>query len=266
MLARSPTRRSRAGLKCESTTASVLKSPAPSMRLTTEKEAAEAITRKAIVIAKGGDTVAMRLCLERIAPAGKDRTMSTPMQVRESAWVTDCLIYLPQDTSKSINIARRAGGFFSATAMAEVAVAFSFRRAASSTVHPAYAIAVHSWRPTRQPRSLRFGSAPGSGIASVHGVVAHFVFLSPPGPTRSGSLASLSIGICVSGLTAGRAGDAPFEAAPPPVVRLSAMIAWSAVTLFVVTCLTVICCWPRPRWWSSLSVNIMTVRAALSAS
>jgi hypothetical protein len=29
--------------------------------------------------------------------------------------------------------------------------------------------------------------------------------------------------------------------------------------------LTVICCCPRPRWWSSRSVNILTVRAALSA-
>ena len=34
---------------------------------------AEAITRKAIDLAKEGDTVALRLCLERIAPARKDR-------------------------------------------------------------------------------------------------------------------------------------------------------------------------------------------------
>lgn len=34
---------------------------------------AEAITRKAVEMALGGDTVAMRLCMERIAPARKDR-------------------------------------------------------------------------------------------------------------------------------------------------------------------------------------------------
>jgi hypothetical protein len=39
-----------------------------------------------------------------------------------------------------------------------------------------------------------------------------------------------------------------------------------AVTLFVVTYFTVICCWPRPRWWSNRSVTISTVRVALSAS
>ncbi|MGU3541026.1 DUF5681 domain-containing protein [Methylobacterium sp. A54F] len=34
---------------------------------------AKAITRKAIEMAKAGDTVAMRLCLERLIPARKDR-------------------------------------------------------------------------------------------------------------------------------------------------------------------------------------------------
>lgn len=34
---------------------------------------ADAITRKAIEMAKGGDTVALRLCLDRIAPVRKDR-------------------------------------------------------------------------------------------------------------------------------------------------------------------------------------------------
>lgn len=33
----------------------------------------EAITRKAMEMAKGGDTVALRLCLERILPVRKDR-------------------------------------------------------------------------------------------------------------------------------------------------------------------------------------------------
>ncbi len=34
------------------------------------------------------------------------------------------------------------------------------------------------------------------------------------------------------------------------MVIVSATIAWSALT---VTRFTTICCWPRPRWWSSLS-------------
>ena len=37
---------------------------------------AEALTRKAIEQAKAGDTTALRLCLERIAPAPRDRPVS----------------------------------------------------------------------------------------------------------------------------------------------------------------------------------------------
>ena len=37
---------------------------------------AEALTRKAIEMAKAGDMTALRLCLERIAPARKDRTIA----------------------------------------------------------------------------------------------------------------------------------------------------------------------------------------------
>lgn len=39
-----------------------------------EKDA-RAITRKAVELAKAGDTVALRLCLERIAPVRRGRTM-----------------------------------------------------------------------------------------------------------------------------------------------------------------------------------------------
>jgi hypothetical protein len=37
---------------------------------------AEALTRKAVEMAKAGDMTALRLCLERIAPARKDRTIA----------------------------------------------------------------------------------------------------------------------------------------------------------------------------------------------
>ena len=56
----------------------------------------------------------------------------------------------------------------------------------------------------------------------MHGVVAHCVFQTPPGPTRSGSLVSLRIGIGISELAARSAGDATLR--PAPVVTLSAMI------------------------------------------
>jgi hypothetical protein len=37
---------------------------------------AETITRKAIELAKGGDTVALRLCMDRLAPVRKDRPVA----------------------------------------------------------------------------------------------------------------------------------------------------------------------------------------------
>lgn len=39
---------------------------------------ASALTRKAIALAKKGDTTALRLCLERIAPVRRGRTMDIP--------------------------------------------------------------------------------------------------------------------------------------------------------------------------------------------
>jgi hypothetical protein len=40
---------------------------------------ADALTRKAIEMAKGGDTTALRLCIERILPTRKDRPVSFDM-------------------------------------------------------------------------------------------------------------------------------------------------------------------------------------------
>ncbi len=45
---------------------------------------ADALTRKAIDLAKQGDTTALRLCLERILPARKDRPVSFDMPRIES--------------------------------------------------------------------------------------------------------------------------------------------------------------------------------------
>ncbi|SRR6266404_5929355 len=46
---------------------------------------AEALTRKAIDLALKGDTVAMRLCLERIMPARKSRNVAFALPAVESA-------------------------------------------------------------------------------------------------------------------------------------------------------------------------------------
>ena len=46
---------------------------------------AEALTRKAIDLALAGDTVALKLCLERIYPARKDRAVSFPLPPITSA-------------------------------------------------------------------------------------------------------------------------------------------------------------------------------------
>ena len=46
---------------------------------------AEALTRKAIEKAKQGDSVALRLCLERIVPARKDRAISLSLPKIETA-------------------------------------------------------------------------------------------------------------------------------------------------------------------------------------
>jgi hypothetical protein len=42
-------------------------------------EEADTLTRKAIDLAKGGDTTALRLCIERILPARKDRPVPFDM-------------------------------------------------------------------------------------------------------------------------------------------------------------------------------------------
>lgn len=46
---------------------------------------AEALSRKAIEMALAGDTVALRLCLERVAPARKDAPVQFPLPRMTSA-------------------------------------------------------------------------------------------------------------------------------------------------------------------------------------
>jgi len=60
---------------------------------------AEALTRKAIELALDGDMVALRLCLDRIAPARKDRTVSFDLPTILA--ISD----LPQATASLLNAA-----------------------------------------------------------------------------------------------------------------------------------------------------------------
>ena len=46
---------------------------------------AEALTRKAIELAKAGDTTALRLCLDRIVPLRKDRPVAFDLPILEHA-------------------------------------------------------------------------------------------------------------------------------------------------------------------------------------
>jgi hypothetical protein len=67
---------------------------------------------------------------------------------------------------------------------------------------------------------FRSGVTPRCVMGALHGVDGHFALVPPP---VSVGFASLSIGSCVSELTARRAGDEALR--PAPVVTLSAMIA-----------------------------------------
>ena len=46
---------------------------------------AEALTRKAVELAKAGDTTALRLCLDRIVPVRKDRPVAFDLPILEHA-------------------------------------------------------------------------------------------------------------------------------------------------------------------------------------
>lgn len=49
----------------------------------------EALTRKAVELALGGDTTALKLCLERIAPATKPSAQCVTIELPEKANLTD---------------------------------------------------------------------------------------------------------------------------------------------------------------------------------
>ena len=116
-------------------------------------------------------------------------------------------------------------GLFRSSAVLEIAVTLPLRRAASGSMNAADAIAAYRRRATPLSCSFRFGIAARGVVGTLHGVVAHFFFSTPPIPTRSGSI---STGIGVSELAARREGDATLRGAPTPVASASLRNMWSA--------------------------------------
>jgi hypothetical protein len=129
------------------------------------------------------------------------------------------LLGFPRQTRQHVDVPHRLDRLHCATAVPIIPVLLTFRRAASSSMHPTDAIAAYCRRTTTLPGSFRFGIAPRRFVSPLHGVVAHIFFSTPPTPTRSGCLASLRIGIGALELAVRRAGA--ILRAPPPVVTLS---------------------------------------------
>ena len=66
---------------------------------------AEALTRKCIELARAGDTTALRLYIDRLAPAMKSRAGQLPMQAVETA---DDVLKAQAATASSMPSARRS--------------------------------------------------------------------------------------------------------------------------------------------------------------
>jgi hypothetical protein len=87
---------------------------------------ADVLTRKCIELAKAGDTTALRLCMERIAPAVKSRSVSLPMPLVETA--VDVL------TAQAATIRAMAAGEITPDEAATIAGVLDAKRKAIETV------------------------------------------------------------------------------------------------------------------------------------
>src|SRR5467141_2920200 len=111
-----------------------------------------------------------------------------------------------------------------------VFVTLAGRCATSSSMHSTDAASAYGRRSTGLTCSFRFGFAARRVVGALHGVDGHFDLVPPP--VTGSRPVSIRVGTGISELAARSAGDATLR--PVPVVTLSAMIACSAVTLFVV--------------------------------
>ena len=87
----------------------------------------EALTRKCIELALGGDTTALRLCMERLAPAVKSRAVNLTLPTVET----------PADILKAqtATIAAMARGEITPDEAATIAGVLEAKRKALETVH-----------------------------------------------------------------------------------------------------------------------------------
>jgi hypothetical protein len=89
---------------------------------------ADTITRKAVEMAKGGDMVAIRLCLERIVPARRDRPVSFALPkletagdaVKATAAIVEAGSLGDLTPSEAAELAKLVDGFRSALTTAEL--------------------------------------------------------------------------------------------------------------------------------------------------
>ena len=89
---------------------------------------ADTITRKAVEMAKGGDMVAIRLCLERIVPARRDRPVSFALPkletagdaVKATAAIVEAVSLGDLTPSEAAELAKLVDGFRSALTTAEL--------------------------------------------------------------------------------------------------------------------------------------------------
>jgi hypothetical protein len=88
---------------------------------------AEALTRKCIELAKGGDTTALRLCMERLAPTMKSRAVCLPLPAIDTP--TDIL------KAHSAAIQAMAAGEITPDEAATIAGVLDAKRRTIETVH-----------------------------------------------------------------------------------------------------------------------------------
>ncbi len=78
---------------------------------------AEALTRKAVELALGGDPGALRLCLERIVAPRRERTVRLPLPVmRDAAGLADAMAVVSAAARRHIPQSHRDGRFREAPA------------------------------------------------------------------------------------------------------------------------------------------------------
>ncbi len=89
---------------------------------------AEALARRAVEMALAGDTVALRLCLDRLLPVRKDRPISLPLPklettadaMKAASFLVDAVATGELTPSEASEVGKVVEGFFNAAKMDEL--------------------------------------------------------------------------------------------------------------------------------------------------